>query len=150
MNYLSERDLAQIGNDIYYPHEQLDSDNYNINVGGARRNPSEKNQKQKNLITFCSKQRPFTEMNPGKQLGSIKKQIAFYEATKESPKVLRKLKFCLDCIPPSLVESERFFSAAGLFISRLKSSLSDEIIDSLCLVRSFLGNNQLFTNNMTE
>jgi len=43
-----------------------------MNIGGARRNLSEKNEKQK-LITFCSKQKPFTEMKSGKQLGSHQK-----------------------------------------------------------------------------
>jgi len=51
-------------------------------------------------------------------------------------KVLRKLKFCLDCISPS-VESERCFSAAGLFISRLKCLLGDEMLDSLSCVKLF-------------
>jgi len=66
--------------------------------------------------------------------------MAFYEATKKCPKVLRKLKFCRGCIPPSSLESERCFNAAGLFLSRFKFSLSDEMIDRLCLVQSFLEN----------
>ena len=70
----------------------------------------------------------------------INKDMAFHEATKKCPKVLTKLKFCLDCTPSSSVESERCFSTAKLFISRLKSSLSDEMIASLCLVRSLLEN----------
>ena len=40
----------------------------------------------------------------------IKKEMAFYEDTKECPKVLRKLKFCVDCVPPSSVESEKCFT----------------------------------------
>jgi len=59
-----------------------------------------------------------------------------------------KIEICLDCIPPSSVESERCFSAIGLFIPRLKSSLSDEMIDSLCLARRFLENKQLFTHSV--
>ena len=34
-------------------------------------------------------------------------------------------------------EAERCFSAARLFISKLRSSLSDEMIDSLCFACSY-------------
>ena len=65
------------------------------------------------------------------------KKITFYEATKECPKVLKSLKSCLNSLPPSSVEAEWCFSAAGLFISKLRSLLSGEIIHSLCFVRSY-------------
>jgi len=45
LNYSRKKDLAKIGNDIYqrlFPYEQLDSNNCNINVDGARKNPTEK------------------------------------------------------------------------------------------------------------
>jgi len=69
LNYPRKKDHAKIGNDIYQrllPHEQLDSNSYNINIDGARKNPSENNQKQKNLMTFCSKQKPFMELKSRK------------------------------------------------------------------------------------
>jgi len=73
LDYPRKSDLAKIGNNIYFPYEQLDSNNCNINVDGARRNPSEKNQKQ-NLMTFCSKQRPFTEKKSRKTARLISKR----------------------------------------------------------------------------
>ena len=63
--------------------------------------------------------------------------MTFYEATMECPKILKTLKSCLNSLPSSSVEAERCFSAAGLFISKLRSSLSDEMIDSLCFARSY-------------
>ena len=63
--------------------------------------------------------------------------MTFYIATKECPKVLKSLKFYLNSLPPSSVEADRCFSAAGLFISKLRSSLSDKILDSLCFARSY-------------
>ena len=66
----------------------------------------------------------------------MKKEMKFYEATNECPKVLKSSKSCLNSLPPSSVEEERCFSAAGLFISNLRSSLSDERIDSLCFACS--------------
>ena len=41
-------------------------------------------------------------------------------------------------IPASSVESERAFSAAGLFVSKLRTSLSDNSVDMLCFMRSHL------------
>ena len=141
LNYPKKRDLAKIGNDIYqrlFLHEQLVSNNYNINVDDARSNPQKKsNAGDLKDIPFKTVAFQGNEIQENSS-AHIKKEMPFCEATKECPKVLRKLKFCLDCIPPSSVKSERCFSAAELFIWRLKSSLSDEMIDSLCLVRSFL------------
>jgi hypothetical protein len=62
----------------------------------------------------------------------IKKEMTFYEATNECPKVLKRLKHCLESLPPSSVEAERCFSAAGLFTTKLRSNLNDEMIDNLC------------------
>jgi len=61
-------------------------------------------------------------------LTHIKKEMTFYEATRECPKILTIIKSCLNSLSPSSVEAERCFSAAGLFVSKLRSSLSDEMI----------------------
>ena len=71
-------------------------------------------------------------------LNHIKKEMMFFEATHKCPKCLKRLKNCLDTFPPSSVEAERCFSAAGLFITKLRSSLSDYMIDLLCFMRSHL------------
>ena len=69
--------------------------------------------------------------------------MEFYE-TKKCSEIFKKLKLCPDSILPSSMETERCFSAAGLFTSKLQSSLSDEMIDSLCFVQSFLKNKIFF------
>jgi len=40
-------------------------------------------------------------------------------------------------VPPTSVEAERAFSAAGILCSKLRSSLEDHTIDKLCLLRSY-------------
>ena len=62
----------------------------------------------------------------------------FFEATQKCPKALKELKNCIDTFPPSSVEAERCFSATGLFITKLRSSASDYLIDLLCFMRSYL------------
>ena len=39
--------------------------------------------------------------------------------------------------PPTSVESERAFSAAGLFITKLRTRLSVKNIDALCFLRNY-------------
>ena len=65
--------------------------------------------------------------------------MQFFEASKdEIPKILKSVKESLESLPPSSVEAERCFSAAGLFNTKLRSNLSDGMIDNLCIMRSYL------------
>ena len=54
------------------------------------------------------------------------------------PKGSQKIKNCLHTFSPSLVEAERCFSAAGLVVTKLRSSMSDYLIDLLRFMRSYL------------
>ena len=67
----------------------------------------------------------------------IKKEMTFYQATRECSKVLAIKKSCVNSHPPSSVKAERCFGAAGLFVLKLRSSLSDEMIDCLIFARSY-------------
>ena len=64
--------------------------------------------------------------------------MTFYEATKQCPNIEKILKSCLNTLPLSSAEANtsRCFSASGLFVSKLRSSLSDEMIDLMCFTRS--------------
>ena len=52
--------------------------------------------------------------------------------------MLKKSKNCLDTFSPSSLEAERRFGAAALFITKLKSSMGDYLIDLLCFMSSYL------------
>ena len=58
------------------------------------------------------------------------------EATEKRPGKLEQLFKALLSIPPTSVEAERAFSAAGLFTTKLRSRLSDKPINALCFLRS--------------
>jgi len=107
LNYPRKKDLAKIGNDIYQrllPHEQLDSNCYNINIDGAHKNPPEKKSKAEELNDVLFKTEAFHGIEIQENSSAhIRKGMAFCEATKKCPEVVRILKFCLDCIPPSSV-----------------------------------------------
>ena len=67
-------------------------------------------------------------------LKCIKQEMAVFENLGERPKTLEMLFKALMTIPASSVESEQAFSAAGLFVSKLRTSLSDNSVDTVCCV----------------
>lgn len=67
-------------------------------------------------------------------VSNISKEMKIFEATGKRTDNLEKLYNALKTIPPTSIESERAFSAAGLFITKIRSSLSDSAIDNLCFL----------------
>ena len=51
---------------------------------------------------------------------------------------LEKLRENLEQIKPTSVESERAFSAAGLFVGKLRTRLADNTLSMLCIIKSWL------------
>ena len=68
-------------------------------------------------------------------LVEIKREMAIFESTGQRPACLEKVYSALITLPPTSVEAERVFSAAGLFITKIRTRLNDEAIDSLCFLR---------------
>ena len=58
-----------------------------------------------------------------------------FEITGTKSKNLRLLEESLYSIPPTSVEAERVFSAAGLFNTKLQSSLSNSSLDTLVFLK---------------
>ena len=69
---------------------------------------------------------------------AIKKELALFYATGKRPSMLETLYNALKSIPPSSVEAERCFSAAGLFVTKIRTSLRDDTLDTLCFLRAAL------------
>ena len=104
--------------------------------------PNQKKSKLEELHQFLDEK----EEVSGKQnfstaadiLTEIKREMTIFENTGERPAILEKLFRAIQSLPPTSVEAERAFSAAGMFITKLRSSLSDNSIDKLCFLRKFL------------
>ena len=62
----------------------------------------------------------------------IKREIAILETTGKRPSSLEKIYNPMLNDPPSSTEAERSFSAADLFITKLRTSLNDDTIHNLC------------------
>ena len=71
-------------------------------------------------------------------LNLIKKEMGVYETSEygDLGNTLTKLRGALATIVPTSVEAERAFSAAGLFVTKLRTSMSDTMIDCLCFLRA--------------
>ena len=67
----------------------------------------------------------------------IKRQFCSFEATGKLPPILEEILHALKSIPPSSVEAKRAFSAAGLFLTKLRSRLDDRVINDLCFLQHF-------------
>jgi len=64
--------------------------------------------------------------------------MMIFEATGQRPAYLEKVYNAIKSLPPTSVEAERAFSAAGLFITKLRSRLSDDSVNLLCFLRKYL------------
>ena len=73
-------------------------------------------------------------------LAQIKKEMSVYESTGERPACIEKVFRAVQSLPPTSTEAERAFSAAGLFVTKKRSSLYDASIDNLCLLRKHFMN----------
>lgn len=67
----------------------------------------------------------------------LKKEMIALEDKGTRGKLLNLLYNYLLTIPPTSVEAERAFSAAGLICSHLRTRLADESLSSICFLRSY-------------
>lgn len=72
---------------------------------------------------------------------NINSEIKIFATTGKRTANLDMLYNALITIPPTSIESERAFSAAGLFITKIRTSLSDKSVNVLCFLRNFFMNN---------
>ena len=68
---------------------------------------------------------------------SLNKEMALLEATGYKSKYLNLVDQALRTIPPTSVEAERAFSAAGIFITKLRARLSEKSMDSLMVLKYY-------------
>ena len=67
----------------------------------------------------------------------IKKEFYFFYTNNTKGKFLTRVEKWLDIIRPTSVEAERCLSAAGLFASKVRNRLGDEILSVLQILRFY-------------
>lgn len=79
---------------------------------------------------------------PSKRLEVVKREMTTYQNTKVLGENLKELKRNLETMKPSSIASERTFSVAGQFKTKLRSRLADGTLDKLVYLRyKFLNGN---------
>ena len=73
----------------------------------------------------------------------LAKEFHLFDATGQRTTNIDLLLDALKSIPPTSVESERSFSAAGPFVTKLRRRLSDRSVDRLCLLKSYYRSQQI-------
>jgi hypothetical protein len=68
---------------------------------------------------------------------TIGRELEFLRATGQRGKLLDLLFDALMAIPATSVEAERAFSASGVFLSKVRSRLSDETLSQLLFLRAY-------------
>jgi len=71
-------------------------------------------------------------------LAAIKSEMAVCECSGVRGRILQLIySYYLQSIPLTSVEAECAFSAAGTLGTKIRSSLSDATLDTLCFLRSY-------------
>ena len=102
--------------------------------------PAKKKTKLEELKDFLEMTTPTPSLSLStlsEVLHQVKREMAIFESTGERPACLQKIFRAIKTLPPTSVEAERAFSCAGLFITKIRSQLSDRSIDTLCFLRYF-------------
>ena len=81
-----------------------------------------------------------TFSSPSDILAEIKREMIIFENTAQRLALLEVIFRAIKTLPPTSVEAERAFSAAGLFFTKIRSRLSDRAIDHCCFLRGYLKN----------
>jgi len=74
-------------------------------------------------------------INTKDMLGIIKREMALFQGGGTRGHYLQLTYDALKTISPTTVESERAFSSAGYLCNKVRSSMNDETLDSLCFLR---------------
>ena len=74
--------------------------------------------------------------NSNDEFYAVSKEMLVYEETGKRTTNLELLLNALETIPPTSVESERAFFAAGLFVTKIRSRMSNDLLNTLRFLKA--------------
>ena len=148
LSYPSRTDLMKTARDIFVkffwerpPAEDAPTSSQTLPEENESEDPPAKKSKSAELKAFLSGRENVSSSNSLQTSADIfpeiKRQFSSFDATKKLPPDLESILLALKSIPPTSVEAERAFSAAGLFVTKCRSRLGDNLIDDLCFLRHY-------------
>jgi phage gp37-like protein len=73
----------------------------------------------------------------------LKKELNLFSETQHRPNMLAALYDCMLTVKPTSVESERAFSTATLFVTKIRSRMGDETLSNLAMLRAYFSSADL-------
>ena len=67
----------------------------------------------------------------------LSKEMQDFEVNNVLGENLQRARNMLASTKPTSIASEQAFSVAGLFVTKVRSSLGDDTIDALCMLRAY-------------
>ena len=141
--YPKKKDLAKIAKELYFRLYPDTEDSEESDVEELPKEPPIKRSHKEELDELLAKHKEPKNLKAIQPILSLlQKEMALYDASRcqEMPDKLQKLKNALATVSPTSVETERAFSAAGLFVTKLRTTLNDKTINNLCFLRAHLLN----------
>ena len=75
------------------------------------------------------------QVKPSAKDANVLHELKCFKITLTRSENIQKLYNCIFTIKATSVEAERAFSAAGLFVRKLRTNLSEKTIDPLCFLK---------------
>ena len=72
---------------------------------------------------------------------TLAREIALFTTNRQETDAIKEIRRALFVLPPTSVESERVFSASGLFLSKLRCNLNDSSLDMLIFLKFYFARN---------
>ena len=137
--YPPKKDLGKIARDVFVKIFDESKDDLNeVKDEEEPMPPPMKKSRAERLDELLNNGKKREKVQPSHNiLNLIKKEMGVYETSEygDLGNTLTKLRGALATIVPTSVEAERAFSAAGLFVTKLRTRMSDTMIDCLCFLR---------------
>ena len=138
--YPPKKDLGKIARDVFVKIFDEEKDDLNeVKDEEEPMPPPMKKSRAERLDELLNNGKKREKVQPSHNiLNLIKKEMGVYETSEygDLGNTLTKLRGALATIVPTSVEAERAFSAAGLFVTKLRTRMSDTMIDCLCFLRA--------------
>ena len=141
LEYLTKMELQKKARDLYVRLYWSPAEGQEADDGKEQEQPREKRSKLEELHSFLEENEEKVVESKFSSPSDISEMVIF-ENTNKRPAILDLIFRAIKTMPPTSIEAERAFSAAGLFLTKLHSRLSDTALDYCCFLRKYLKNIQ--------